>query len=258
MPCSVCRKIGHNKKTCNIKLEISDENNTNKSQKINGKTKEVQSHGFLWEKDILKHVYGAQQSELNTIKYNNKIDLPSQFNRLDKVDLLVKTTGKVNSICMADCLSLYDLVSSNKPLHLVVIHYKQTNSTKKIIQITEVNLTGATKQLFGTLKRDQIEILDKMIKSIPQKRKPTLNEYLAMYELKKQLQTLSKAIRLDIKCNSQQSRLQCSFNKFSTFIKMHPERIITTSSNNEFRGGKITDQLLSSKRKFNKIVSKSG
>jgi hypothetical protein len=70
-----------------------------------------------------------------------------------------------------------------------------------------------------------------------------------MYDIKKKLQQLSGAIRLDIKCNSQQSRLQCSFNKFQSFIQNNP-RIVASTNTNEFRGGSITKEIQSSCRKF--------
>ena len=56
--------------------------------------KEVQSHGFSWEKEIIMNVYGATSEELKEIKYNSKMDLPSKFNHLDNCDISVKTSLK--------------------------------------------------------------------------------------------------------------------------------------------------------------------
>jgi len=55
-----------------------------------------------------------------------------------------------------------------------------------------------------------------------------------------------------IKCNSQQSRLQCSFNEFQRFIRENPSKVITKSNTNNFRGGMITSEITSSRRRFNK------
>jgi hypothetical protein len=157
---------------------------------------------------------------------------------------------------MADCLRVYDSVQEYNPIHLVVIHYIQedTSNTKKIKTIVEVDLTSSSKLLFGSLTRSQLEELNKAVKSVPQKRKPTKDEYSTMYSLRDSLQLMSGSIRLDIKYNSTQSRLQCSFNHFEDFLEKYPERIIAKSITNEFRGGTITETLLSSRRVFKKCI----
>jgi hypothetical protein len=213
----------------------------------NIKMSEVQAHGFSWEKEILA-IYGATPEEVKNINYTSKMDLPASLNRIDNCDLSIKTTGNKNSVCMADCLRVFDMVSGQK-IHLVVVHYKQVKEIKQVVHIVEIDLTNSRELLFGTLTRAQIELLDSAVKSIPQKRKPTSEEHKHMYAIKKELQKLSGAIRLDIKCNSQQSRLQCSFNKFQSFIENNP-RIIEKSNTNEFRGGSITKDIISCCRKF--------
>jgi hypothetical protein len=173
---------------------------------------------------------------------------------------------------MADCLRIYDAVSSANPNHMVVIQYEQLkaepekaepeeekevpNPIKKIISITEVDLTNTRELLFGTLTRTQIEDLAKLVKAVPQKRKPTAEEYKNMYALRDALQVLSGAIHLDIKCNSTQSRLQCSFNRFPQFIEKNPTKVIAKSQTNEFRGGLISLCLASSRRVFKPKAAK--
>ena len=182
------------------------------------------------------------------------MDLPAKLNRLDKCDVSVKTSCSQNAVCMADCLSVFDTVSNGNPIHIVVVHYIQddANDTKKCITITEVDLTDSQVLLFGTLSRSQIEELVKLVKSVPQKRKPTKEEYNKMYALRDSLQKLSGAIHLDIKCNSTQSRLQCSFNRFQQFVEKTPARLVAKSNTNEFRGGTISSQITSSRRVFKK------
>jgi hypothetical protein len=148
---------------------------------------------------------------------------------------------------MADCLRVFDMVSGSK-IHLVVVQYKQIKNIKKVSNIIEIDLTNSRDLLFGTLTRGQIETLDAAVKSVPHKRKPTAEEYKHMYDIKKELQKLSGAIRLDIKCNSQQSRLQCSFNKFQSFIENNPN--IIEKSSHEFRGGSISKEIQSLCRVF--------
>lgn len=170
---------------------------------------EVQKHGFSWEKDLIHNIYGATEAELKNIKYTSKMDLPSSLNRKNPVDLSIKTTCSANAVCMADCLRMYDAVSSGTPLHMTVIYYKQndTNNTKRLICITEVNLTNSVTLLFGSITRMQIEELDRAVKAVPQKRSPSAEEYKKMYSIRDTLQPLSGDIHLDIKCYSQQSRL---------------------------------------------------
>ena len=104
---------------------------------MSSQRKEVQAHGFSWEKELICNIYGAKEEELKEIKYNSKMDLPANLNRLDKCDVSVKTSCSQNAVCMADCLRVFDAVSSGKPIHMIVVHYNQddTNNTKKITAI---------------------------------------------------------------------------------------------------------------------------
>jgi hypothetical protein len=229
-------------------------------------TTEVQSHGFKWEKEICINVYGATLEEMKGIKYNSKMDLPGKFNRLNEnCNISVKTTGSLNTVCMGDCLRVFDAVSmahheidgggsSNAPLHLTVIHYTQCDKTqcKNVRYIIEVDLTNSRAELFGSVTRAQLEELDALVKSIPQKRKPTDEEHATMYALRDALQSQCGAIYLNIKCDSQQSRLQCSFNQFQKFITKYSDRLVERSETNTFRGGVISSQMVSGRRKLKK------
>lgn len=229
-----------------------------KEANVSPERKEVQAHGFSWEQDIILNVYGSTLVELRAIKYNSRMDLPRQLNHLDSSDLSIKTSHNPNTVCMADCLRIFDAVSSGQQFHMVVINYKQDDitMTKKVTRILEIDLTSSTELLFGQITRSQIEELVKMVKAVPQKRKPTAEEYTRMYSFRNQLQEMSGAIHLDIKCNSTQSRLQCSFNQFQSFVKNYPSRVVAISDSqnpHEFRGGKIAKEISSSRRVFKKI-----
>lgn len=210
---------------------------------------EVQRHGFIWEKELLR-IYGATPEEIASIHYTNKMDLPGQFNRLDGCDLSIKTTRNSKAVCMADCLRMFDAVQGS--FHMTVIQYNQTQDVKKVVSITEVDLTDSRVPLFGTITREQLIELDRLVKVVPQKRKPTPLEYTNMYTLRNELQKISGAIHLDIKCNSTQSRLQCSFNRFSKFLETYPQRIVAQSHTHTFRGGEVSAQLVSLRRIFKK------
>ncbi len=83
--------------------DVSDET----VDKVTTKPKEVQSHGFRWEKDIVINVYGALIDELSKIKYTNKVDLPCNLNRLDRCDLSVKTSCNKNGVCVWQIVFVY-------------------------------------------------------------------------------------------------------------------------------------------------------
>jgi hypothetical protein len=172
------------------------------------------------------------------------------------VDLSIKTTGKENLVCMGDCLRVYDAVKSGEPFHMVVLVYTQNDDTKtkKVKTITEIDLTHAVTPLFGDITRAQLEQLDKAVKAVPQKRKPTTGEHDHMYTLRNELQPSSVAIHFDIKCNSTQSRLQCSLNRFQDFLNQNPDRIIAKrdTTTGLFRGKKIVEEIASSRRVFTK------
>lgn len=213
---------------------------------------EVQAHGFSWEKDVLRNIFHLDDNELKLIQYTNKFDLPSSLNKLDNFDVSIKTSCSPNSVCMADCLRIFDSVNNETPYHMIVIQYKQIGTTKKVVSIIEVDLTTSANLLFGSITRSEIEELVRLIKCVPQNRKPTTEERTTMYSFRDILQQKSGAIRLDIKCNSTQSRLQCSFNHFKEFIEKNPTRIIAQSNTNSFRGGTISAEIISSRRVFKK------
>ena len=214
----------------------------------------VHTHGFIWETALLSNIYGASEADRKGIGYTNKTDLPAALNRLDSVDLSIKTTCNANAVCMADCLRIYDAVSSGTPLHMTVIYYEQDDAAalKRLRSITEVDLTASAAALFGDITRAELEQLDRAVKAVPQKRSPTPEEHAAMYAIQKALLPRCRAIHLDIKCNSQQSRLQCSFNRFQQFLRDHPERIVAQSTTGEFRGGRIVEEVASARRVLKK------
>jgi hypothetical protein len=213
---------------------------------------EVQLHGFTWQNDFMRNVYGATEEEIRSIPYTAETDLPSVYNRLDNVPVSFKTSCSPNTVCMGDCLRVFDSVNKETPLHITVIQYQQDDerNVKKLKEATQVNLTDSREILFGYLQREEIERLDKLVKSVPQRRKPTPEEHTAMYTLQMELQAKSGALYMNIKCNSQQSRLQCSFNQFQKFLDTYPDRVIAKSNTSDFRGHQVMPELESGRRQF--------
>ena len=218
--------------------------------------REVQGHGFSWEKDLMSNVYGATEEEIAAIPYTSEFDLPGNINKKDPgINLSIKVTNSSNTVCMADCLRVYDSVQTGRPpIHMTVVEYEQDDATntKKLVKITEVDLSGSSSVLFGTLSRADIRGLDAAVKAVPQKRKPTPDEHDHMYTIRDEIQASSGAIKFNIKCNSTQSRLQCSFNRFQAFLEANPERVIATSTTGNFRGGRVTTSVPGGRRVFKK------
>ena len=215
----------------------------------------TQGHGFSIEKDIMRTIYHMTEEEIKSIPYTSKVDIPANLNRLDHCDVSIKASCNPHMVCMADCLRFYDSVCSGNPIHMIVIHYRQLGDIKKITTITEIDLTDSCEALFGSLTRAEIETLDRSVKAVPQKKKPSEEERKTMYDIRDSLQKKSGAIHLDIKCNSTQSRLQCSFNRFQQFLESHPTRIVAKSNTHEFRGGALSPEIVSSRRVFKKALA---
>lgn len=218
--------------------------------------KEVQAHGFKWEDEIKRNIFHLTDDEIKNVKYNSKFDVPIEYNRINGHNISIKTTGTPNTVCMADCLRLYDIVSSNKPYRMITVVYKQDDESKvkRFDEIIDIDLTSSKEALFGSLTRSDIEELDRTVKSVPQKRKPTKEEHAMMYAIQERLQKNTGAIYLNIKCDSKQSRLQCSFNKFQKFMEDNSSRVIQKSKIPELYGGKISTDILSARRVFKKMI----
>ncbi len=219
-----------------------------------GTRTESQGHGFCWEKELLQNIYGASREELERVKYTSKMDLPKTLNRLDGCDLSVKTSCTPNGVCMADCLRIFDAVASGDPFHMVVLIYQQTDDPprKRVQQIVEVDLTASQRELFGSVTREEIEGLTAIVRTVPQKRRPTPEEHAKIYAARDALHARIGAIHLNPKCDSQQSRLQCSFNRFQQFLADHPHRVVAQSTTAAFRGGAITAEIVSARRERKK------
>jgi hypothetical protein len=213
----------------------------------------VQQHGFVWQDDLSRNVYGATATELASIGYTAEMDLPASFNKKGNTNVSFKVSNTPNTVCMGDALRNFSSVEPGKVLHLNVLQYEQTGTVKKMKSIVEVNITDLRAALFGQLTKEDIVSLDSLVKSVPKGRKPTPEEHKKMYDLQKELQTKSAAIYLNIKVDSKsQRRLQCSFNHFQAFLEAHPDRVIAKSTTDEFRGGKVLMEIASAPRSFKK------
>ena len=119
------------------------------------------------------------------------------------VNISIKTSGS-NTVDMADCLRLYDIVSSTESYHLICIFYSQCDAThtKHCNSIYLVNLSGMKRELFGDITREELVELRRRVTLVPHKRSPTPEERQFMYEYRDALHRKRGAVRLAIKCNS--------------------------------------------------------
>jgi len=214
---------------------------------------ENQGHGKIWERDLGLNVYNATPAELETISHTAPIDVPRGFNRLDGVDVSIKVSGG-DTIGMGDVLRVFDELSSDEKIHMTVVHWEQASqTTKKIKSITEVDLTGSSNLLFGSATRSEIEELVTYVKAIPHDGvTPThraIYKQMASSLKEKNGGWISYAPKVDSK---RQRRVQGSFVHFSKFVKEHPTRVIAESQTGHFRGGKITEEIVSTRRIRNK------
>ena len=214
---------------------------------------ENQAHGKTWEKDLGMNVYKATEEELKTISHTAPIDVPHTFNRLDGVDISIKVTGG-DAIDMGDIVRVFNEVSSGRKIHMTVVAWNQKDSTtKKLKSITEVDLTNSVNLLFGTVTLHEIEELVAYVKKIPHygRTKEHTATYMSMAAAlkKKGGGCISYAPKVD---SATQRRVQGRFVGFSVFVKENPSRVIAESNTCEFRGGKIAEEIVSTKRVRNK------
>jgi len=222
--------------------------------------KESQAHGLTWEKDILHNCFKVPLNILSNRKQNDEFDLEAKHNKLVKgVNLSIKVSGS-DTINMGDCRRVFWAVASGIPIHLIVIQYKQAGNKKKIIKITEFNITGAKELLFGNIGIEDLEKLDTAIKSLPRCSTPKSVNKRSLRSMRDNIysgHSVRKSLRLNIKCTKEQRRLQFSIQNWSNFVANNRDRVVLESFNNKFRKGYIRPELLSEPRKRKEKISKA-
>jgi len=220
------------------------------SSHINTVSCQSQNHGFTFENNIRKNVFGLSAEKNNTDKH----DIPKEKNKYNKTEnCSIKTTGS-STICCADILSFYNY-NFKEQNTIIVIKYSQTETHKTIEHIYEINYNEKCHQLlFGDLPKEVIEEYVKNVKSIPKKTKGEDSKKIFNYiDEKKQIkEKYAHIIQINPKVDSSQSRVQCSITNFEETLKDFITYKSLPDSRNSLRGNKIISSIESSRRTRNK------
>lgn len=201
---------------------------------------ESQQHGYIWEDCIKRDVYQITQK----IPYTAKYDIPKEYNtRNQNENVSIKTT-QMKSVDMGDALRMYQ---NSEPTSLLVIRYTQVEEKKRLSEI--VNCQMPSKEtLFGTVSLEEVQTLDKMIKSVP-KGKPEEALLKQIHEYKDTLNKKSGYAHLRPKLDSQsQRRLQCSIVNFEALLQKNQSLVRERNSEGKLYDIAIPLELDSSRR----------
>jgi hypothetical protein len=225
----------------------------------------VQKHGKHWERQLAIGIYGLTEKQFKSISATAAHDIPGEFNRLERgVNVSVKSSCG-NTICMGDPKRIMRSLLDGEQIRLVVIRYRQEGDEKRIVNLTELNITSMVRELFGNITLEQLTELERLIKSVPKDKQSSIkingkkvvqtceqrNAYLAYLAY---LQSLGGGLlALNPKVGGGGApRLQCSLN-IEAFIRKHSGNVLYNGNPDGFkdRSGVLTS-VASGKRKFNK------
>lgn len=211
---------------------------------------ECQRHGFQWEIDIKRNVFGISEEE-DKLSYTAKWDIPKELNRIDDgVNISIKTTGS-DTVCMGDAIRIYEQNPGDINT-CIVIFYKQRGEQKVLTRIVEWVLNDL-KALFGNVTLQEVRELQQAVVSFPKnKRLSDVPEYKQkLTDMANILNAKSGAIKFNRKIDSgSQRRLQCSISGFDAFITKNSHLVAYDTPNPILRDVEITRSILSGPRVF--------
>ena len=204
---------------------------------------ESQQHGCIWEDFIKKNIYQVSQR----IPYTAKFDIPKELNiHNPDTNLSIKTTQS-KSVDMGDALRVFE---NNEKTQLLVIRYKQDGEKKKLQEVSLCEMPSQ-ETLFGSITKEEIETLVKMIKAVP-KGKPNESHLKEIHLYKEKLNQKSGYIHFRPKLDSSsQRRLQCSIVDFETLLQKNPQLILEKNKEGKLFNCFIPLELDSCRRRRN-------
>lgn len=214
---------------------------------------ECQRHGFDWENEIKRKVFGIskEEEEAFRLSYTAKWDIPKELNRVDEdVNISIKTTGS-DTVCMGDALRIF----TQNPEDIntcIVVFYKQQGNEKVLTRILEWFLNDIP-LLFGSVTLNEIQALQQAIVKFPKykelKHDPEYKKKLT--DMAAQLNAKSGVIKFNRKIDSKtQRRLQCSIPKFDAFITENSHLVAYDTPEPILREVRIVDRIVSGPRCF--------
>lgn len=180
-----------------------------------------QSHGFVWEEEVIR-AYGLDPSSLKG--YTRAHDIPADRNtHAPGVNVSIKTAGG-KSVDMGDVLRIWNETAPGaQPLQLIVLFYTQggvtqDDTTKTLRGISTVDLTGRQADLFGYVSKEELEAYVASVKAIPPGELTAEAREVyrgAASKLNAKMGYLHVRPKVDSK---NQRRVQCSFPNFPAFL----------------------------------------
>ena len=177
----------------------------------NALSREVQSHGLLFEHWLCDTFFGGYRPE----GYTQKWDIPATSNPdHGNIPVNPKAVKHGSPLGMGDALRQFDI---NEPFLLIAGFWKQSSDTQKTwsnVQAVRV-VPQLWKKLWHPITRADLEKLDAVIKN----RDLTLDQARKEAQAIKSLPPFTLAVmQVNPKIDSSQRRLQCSL-RFSDFFK---------------------------------------
>ena len=207
-----------------------------------------QKHGFIFENMIRGNVFGLKNIK-NDTKLHDIHCSENKFNQNENISIKISCNGDIGC---GDILRFYNYDFSKKNTMIVGI-YKQINENQKNIEVIyEIDYNEKFhKLLFGEIEKEEIEIYNDIVKSIPPGYvKKEDRNYL---KLKEHYQKgFNMKILINPKVDSKnQRRVQATIPKIEKILEKNPEFIVskTVSPNLIVRGVEI-DSIIESARRI--------
>lgn len=214
---------------------------------------ECQRHGFDWEIDIKRKVFGVSEEEETAFRlmYTSKWDIPRELNKIDNgVNISIKTSGS-DTVCMGDAMRMFTQVPGDMNM-CIVVFYQQQGDKKVVSRVIEWFLND-TKLLFNNVTLAEVEEFRDAILSFPKHRRlRDYPEYRAkLTDMAKKLNEKSGAMKFNRKLDSKtQRRLQCSISGFDAFITANKRLVAYDRPVPVVRGVAIAPFIVSGPRVF--------
>lgn len=203
-----------------------------------------QNHGFLWEDEIKKNVFGFTAPT----GYTDTHDIGKEHNRFNpRENISIKVTGG-GTVWMGSALRVFNY--SSEDIHTgIVIRYKQEGDSKVLSNVYELDLDNRA-LLWGSVTEEEVRSLDALVRSMPSRtRDAALDRRIK--DMKRELNARSGVMRFNPKIDGgTQRRLQCSIPNFAEI----PSLIRTQSAECVVREVEIAASVPSGRRVRNARV----